>query len=75
MPSRRKHLTVSTVPIQTQVMGVLKKHTAGMTAAAVAQALGLSPELVAPVLENLYVSSQLECRRLGEILYRVLPRN
>ena len=65
---------MSTIPIQTQVLGALRNHAKGVTAATVAQTLGLSRDQVALVLESLYVSSQVECRRLGESLYRLLPR-
>jgi hypothetical protein len=56
-------------------MGVLRNYSEGATVSFVAQALGLAPEAVAPVMEHLYVSSMVECRRpeLGNDVYR-LPR-
>jgi hypothetical protein len=68
-------VTVTTVPIQTQVLGVLRNYAAGATVLFVAQTLGLAPEVVAPGLESLYTSSKVECRRLGEsiCIYR-LPK-
>jgi len=63
------------IPIQTQVMGVLRSHAKGVTAATVAQALGMPRDQVGAVLETLYISSIVECRRLGESVYRLLPRN
>jgi predicted transcriptional regulator len=66
---------VANVPLQTQVLGILRKYTEGATVLFVAQTLGLPPETVASVMESLYVSSMVECRRLGQSidLYR-LPR-
>ena len=62
-------MTVTTVPIQTQVLGVLRNYAAGATVLFVAQTLGLAPEIVASVLDGLYTSSKVECRRLGESIY------
>jgi hypothetical protein len=62
-------VTVSNVPIQTQVLGVLRNYSEGATVSFVARMLDLSPEVVAPVLDGLYVSSKVECRPLGESIY------
>lgn len=67
-------MTVSNVSIQNQVLGALRNHANGVTAAAVAQATGLAADQVRMVLEGLYVSSQVECRRLGESVYRIFHR-
>ena len=70
-------MTVSNVPIQTQVMGALKGYASGATAAVVARELELSPEVVTAILNGLYASSRVECCLLDEsvCLYRIVPPN
>jgi hypothetical protein len=61
--------------IETKVLGVLRNFKEGASVSFVAQQLGLRPEDVASTLEKLYISSVVECRRLGMSIdvYR-LPR-
>jgi len=69
------------VPTQMQVMGILQEKAEGVTAVDVALALGSSHGLASHVLEQLYASSKVECKRLpewpyrGESLYRLPQRN
>jgi hypothetical protein len=70
-------VTVSNVPIQTQVVVALKGYASGATAAVVARELDLSPEVVTAILDGMYASSRVECCLLGEsiYLYRLAPPN
>lgn len=51
--------------IETRVMGLLRNYKEGVSASFAAQELGLPADVVIPVLERLYTSSAVECRRLG----------